>query len=81
MLVNILKTEIINNKPVHYIDVPAKYISHFNKLHLISDKRRLYCELINISDEDYPNCEIELLKQYLNQEVDNSLFSKMFSND
>lgn len=81
MIVNILNTEIINCKPVHYIDVPAKYISHFNKLYLVSDKRRVYCELINISDEDYLNCEIELLKQYLNQEIDNSLFSKMFSND
>lgn len=81
MLVNILKTEIINNKPVHYIDATAKYVSHFNKLYLVSDKRRMYCELINISDEDYPNCEIEILKQYLNQEIDNSLFSKMFSND
>ena len=81
MLVNILNTEIINCKPVHYIDVPAKYISHFNKLYLVSDKCRMYCELINISDEDYVNCEIELLKQYLNQEIDNSLFSKMFSND
>lgn len=81
MLVNILKTEVINNKPVHYIVVPAKYISHFNKVYLVSDKRRMYCELINISDEEYPNCEIELLKQYLNQEIDNSLFSKILSND
>ena len=53
MLVNILNTEIINCKPVHYIDVPAKYISHFNKLYLVSDKCRMYCELINISDDHF----------------------------
>lgn len=81
MLVNVLNTEIIDGKPLHYIDFSAKYISHVNKLYLVSDKRRVYCELINIADEDYTNCEIELLKQYLNQEIDNSLFSKMFSND
>lgn len=81
MLVNVLNTEIIDGKPVHYIDVSVKYISHFNKLFLISDKCRVYCELINISDEDYVNCEIELLEQYLNQEIDNSLFRKILNND
>ena len=81
MLVNILNTEIIDGKPLHYIDVPAKYISHFNKLYLVSDKCRLYCEPFEMCDEVYEDCDMELLKQYLNQEISSAVIRKILNND
>ena len=81
MLVNILNTEIINNKPVHYIDVPSKYISHFNKLYLVSDKYRMYCQPFELYDDTYEDCDIEILCEHLNQEISSAIIRKILEND
>lgn len=81
MLVNILNTEIIDGKPAHYIDVAEKYISHFNKLYLVSDKYRLYCEPFEMCDEVYEDCDVEILCEHLSQELGSAVIRKMLKHD
>ena len=81
MLVNVLNTEIIDGKPLHYIDVSAKYISHFNKIFLVSDKYRMYCQPFELYDDIYEDCDIEILCEYLNQEFGSAVIRKMLKHD
>ena len=81
MLVNVLNTEIVNGKPVYYIDVSAKYSSHFNKLYLVSDKYRVYCQPFELYDDIYEDWDIEILCEHLNQEISSAVIRKILNND
>lgn len=69
----------IDNFGRQYKTVPKKYVSHFNKLNLVSDGYNIYCE--NIENGEFKHdCDMELFSEYLKEQVSLKLLDMMKSN-
>ena len=72
---------------INYIDetgksfklFPKRYKSSFNKLTLVSDEYKIYCEQIEepTIEADECECDTELVIQYLGQQLRKSVFDKI----
>ena len=82
--------DISNVVKLNYIDsetgksfktVPKQYKSSFNKLTLVRNEYKIYCEPIeNYSfNDNLGNCEVSLISEWLNQEVNKYITDKLLT--
>lgn len=84
--------DISNVVKLNYIDsetgksfktVPKHYKSNFNKLTLVRNEYKIYCEpidsLVLNFESKLDDCDTELTIEYLNQEISNGVMNRIYN--
>lgn len=66
-----------------FITVPKRYKSNFNKLTLVRNEYKIYCEpidsLVLNFESKFDDCDTELTIEYLNQEIRNEVMNRIIN--